>query len=278
MSFGPGYITKIPPLLLDQHDGAAAAYSLRLLRVGYNGPCIRVRRSSDNAEKDIGFSGGTLDTNALTSFVGSNDGYVVRWYDQSGKGRDATQGTQADQARIVSSGSVLSVNGNPFMDNGGFEAFDNVFAGANATNIVAQSVVIESNNFKIGNRLVGVNADSVADTGQFISSRDDRGKVGIGQEKVSGTNGVSVDDGNVHTLALLVNGSVEPVFYVDDMTTQQSTVSQSPNGSGSLTIIMAKPNDSSYWKNKGLEFIIYNNVDQKRREAIAADQKDYYGS
>jgi hypothetical protein len=164
------------------------------------------------------------------------------------------------------------------MDNGGFEAFDNVFAGANATNIVAQSVVIESNNFNVGNRLVGVNADSVADTGQFISSRDDRGKVGIGQEKVSGTNGVSVDDGNVHTLALLVNGSVEPVFYVDDMTTQQSTVSQSPNGSGSLTIIMAKPNDSSYWKNKGLEFIIYNNVDQKRREAIAADQKDYYGS
>jgi hypothetical protein len=67
-----------------------------------------VRRSSDNAEQDIGFSGGTLDTNALTSFVGSNDGYVVTWYDQSGNNRDATQSTQADQPKIVDQGSVTT--------------------------------------------------------------------------------------------------------------------------------------------------------------------------
>jgi len=125
MSFGPGYITKTPPPppLLDQHGGAAAACSLRLLRVGYNGPCIRVRRSSDNAEKDIGFSGGTLDTNALTSFVGNNDGYVVKWYDQSGNNRDATQSTQADQPQIVSSGTVITQNSNPTIE---FDGSDDV--------------------------------------------------------------------------------------------------------------------------------------------------------
>jgi hypothetical protein len=98
---------------LDKFDGAAAAYSLRKLRLDYNGDAVRVRRSSDNAEQDIGFSGGTLDTNALTSFVGSNDGYVVTWYDQSGNGRDASQSTQGDQPQIVSSGSVLTYQGEP---------------------------------------------------------------------------------------------------------------------------------------------------------------------
>jgi hypothetical protein len=87
--------------------------------VGYNGPCIRVRRSSDNAEKDIGFSGGTLDTQALTDFANGGDVYVVTWYDQSGNNRDATQSTQANQPQIVSSGSVITEAGEPAIDGNG---------------------------------------------------------------------------------------------------------------------------------------------------------------
>jgi hypothetical protein len=60
--------------LLDTYSGAAAAYSLRKLRTAYTGPAIRVRRSSDNTSQDIGFNtDGTLDTTALTTFVGSNN-------------------------------------------------------------------------------------------------------------------------------------------------------------------------------------------------------------
>jgi type III restriction enzyme len=43
-------------LLLDQYSGAAAAYSLRKLSTSYSGSAIRVRRSSDNAEQNIGFN------------------------------------------------------------------------------------------------------------------------------------------------------------------------------------------------------------------------------
>jgi hypothetical protein len=62
-----------PSLLLDLFPNATVAYSLRKLRTAYNGNCIRVRRSSDNTEQDIGFdSSGELDTSTLSDFVGYN--------------------------------------------------------------------------------------------------------------------------------------------------------------------------------------------------------------
>ena len=103
----------VPSLLLDTYSGAAAAYSLRKLRSAYTGAAIRVRRSSDNTETDIGFSGGGLDTTTLTTFVGANNGFISIWYDQSGNGRNASQSTTANQPQIVSSGAIISVNGKP---------------------------------------------------------------------------------------------------------------------------------------------------------------------
>ena len=60
------------PLLLDTYGGSAVAYSLRKLSSTYSGSAIRVRRSSDNAEQDIGFVDGDLDTQSLLDFVGYN--------------------------------------------------------------------------------------------------------------------------------------------------------------------------------------------------------------
>jgi hypothetical protein len=101
--------------LLDAYPSAAAAYSLRKLRSFYSGSAIRVRRSSDNAESDIGFTGaGDLDEAALTTFVGANDGFVTTFYDQSGNGRDLVQATAGDQPRIVNAGTVeTTASGKP---------------------------------------------------------------------------------------------------------------------------------------------------------------------
>ena len=99
--------------LLNDYSGAAAAYSLRLLRSAYTGDAIRVRRASDNTEQDIGFVANELDTSALTTFCSGTDGFVKTWYDQSGNGYDATQTTSANQPQIVSSGSVITENGKP---------------------------------------------------------------------------------------------------------------------------------------------------------------------
>lgn len=101
------------PLLLDTYPNAAAAYSLRKLSSAYSGNCIRVRRSSDNAEQDFGFVNNVLDTASLLSFVGANNGFVTTWYDQSGNARNITQTTAANQPQIVSSGAVLTQNTKP---------------------------------------------------------------------------------------------------------------------------------------------------------------------
>lgn len=99
--------------VLDTYTGAIASYSLRKLRTAYSGSAIRVRRSSDNTEQDIGFSGCGLDTSALKSFVGSSNGLVVTWYDQSGSGNNLTQSTAGDQPIIVSSGTIYRLGANP---------------------------------------------------------------------------------------------------------------------------------------------------------------------
>jgi hypothetical protein len=102
------YASAAVNLLLDDYPNAAAAYSLRKLDKDYAGSCIRVRRSNDNAESDIGFtSSGDLDTATLKTFVGANNGFVTTWYDQSGNsGRNATQSTAANQPRIVNAGVI----------------------------------------------------------------------------------------------------------------------------------------------------------------------------
>lgn len=106
----PNYITVTNPYLLDNYPGAGAAYSVRKLSNSATS-ALRVRRSSDNTEQDIGFVGIDLDTTALASFVGAGNGFVTRWYDQSGNNRNMTNTTASQQPQIVTSGIVNLRNG-----------------------------------------------------------------------------------------------------------------------------------------------------------------------
>ena len=103
--------TSAPSLLLDLYPNAAVAFSVRKLRTAYTGSSIRVRRSSDNAEQDIGFVSGYLDTTTLLSFCAGTSGYVTTWYDQSGNGNNAIQSTAATQSRIVQGGVLETLTG-----------------------------------------------------------------------------------------------------------------------------------------------------------------------
>lgn len=89
-------------------SGLWGAYSLLLFVSGYAGNCLNVRRSSDNTTQDIGFSGGVIDSAALLTFVGANDGFVTKWYDQSGLTNDISQGTTTLQPKIVDAGTYIS--------------------------------------------------------------------------------------------------------------------------------------------------------------------------
>jgi hypothetical protein len=111
--------------ILDQLGvSSAAAYSLRKLREDAPLAC-RVRRSSDNAAANFGFTAsGDLNAADLLTFVGTGNGFVVTWYDQSGNGRNATQTDPTRQPRIVSNGAIVTENGRPVASFDGTDRLD----------------------------------------------------------------------------------------------------------------------------------------------------------
>ncbi len=146
LGLGPRKVGGGSPSFVLDGITTAGAFSVRRLRTAYTGSAIRVRRSSDNVELDIGFTGaGDLDTTALLAHTGANSGFITTWYDQSGNSRNVTQATNASQPLIVNAGVVNLINSRPYM------AFDGtaqhllrtsafVFAiGSNSQTIVTRS-------------------------------------------------------------------------------------------------------------------------------------------
>ena len=110
--------------MLNLFPNASLGLSLDKLDKNYTGSAIKVRRSSDNNELDIGFVDGVLDTASLLTFVGAGDAFVAIIYDQVG-GNNMTQTTSSLQGQIVSSGSVILKGGKPCIirsasDDGGY--------------------------------------------------------------------------------------------------------------------------------------------------------------
>lgn len=94
-----------PTTYLDDLSPAPrVAYSLKKVISAAN-KSIRVRRSSDNAEQDIGFVGDTLDIAALTSFAGAGSAFVTTIYDQTASGIHMVQATASAQPRVVNAGA-----------------------------------------------------------------------------------------------------------------------------------------------------------------------------
>jgi hypothetical protein len=154
--------------ILDDYPNAAAAYSLRRLSGTYRGKAIRVRRSSDNTEQDIGFSNNQLDTSSLTTFCSGTNGFVKTWYDQSGNARHATQTTAANQPQIVSSGSVILYGTKPTMTFDGSNDFINtpLFSYGTSLSLYYVTQRIGSGGSSYSPE-IGVQASPVSDGGAF---------------------------------------------------------------------------------------------------------------
>lgn len=103
------------------------AFSTRKLREAYNGPALRLVRTTDNSQVDVFFdSNGVVSGNSLVTLVVSgssgvatgttatltayqnnnpNTLFVTIWWDQSGNSFHAQQGTQANRPLFVLSGA-----------------------------------------------------------------------------------------------------------------------------------------------------------------------------
>lgn len=107
--------------LLDSLPAPWGAWSMRLLRSDYSGPCLRLRNGTTDAESDFGFAAPVngqrwVDADAMIAWLGGAEGYVRTWYGQGGAGRDAVNTVPTNQPRIVAAGGVLDAkNGHPAM-------------------------------------------------------------------------------------------------------------------------------------------------------------------
>jgi hypothetical protein len=108
----------VPPsaYLFDEFPGATIGYSVRKLRDAYTGFALEVRRDSDNATADIGFVGEDLDAAALTTFLGSDKGYVTKWYNQAVSpvaNSDALTTTALQQPQIIIDSGIYYLDFDP---------------------------------------------------------------------------------------------------------------------------------------------------------------------
>ena len=127
----------------DAFGGVTAYYSLRQFTEAETLNAIRVRRSSDDTEQDIGFdANGDLDTTALLAFVGTggtDNGFVTTFYDQSGNGNNATNSTESEQPLVVSGGALVTENGKAAIQ---FDGVDDTFDSASFLNALDDASII----------------------------------------------------------------------------------------------------------------------------------------
>ncbi|MBU6206021.1 MAG: hypothetical protein KJS45_11620, partial [Bacteroidetes bacterium] len=291
-------VTAAPSLLLDLYPSAAVAYSLRKLRNAYTGSAIRVRRSSDNTEQNIGFVADQLDTVSLLAFCGAGNGFVTTWYDQSGNARDSTQTTQANQPQIVSSGSVILLNNKPGIEYTGSVNMNlsvpnstslfNFFHNGTSSNLIHVGSVGNINNYN-STRTIIRNAGGSATVGFFIYF-DVNNKIctqiNLGQSGTLNTLNISNNNSYFPNIQNLLFTS----FDADNATASNRSIMYVNNGSAiNLNITTNPPSTANSTTNliigdglfgnfvgKYQEIIIYNNDNNSNRTGINTNINTHY--
>ena len=253
-------------LLLDTYP-ATAAYSLRKIRTAYSGSAIRVRRSLDNAEQDIGFDGSNnLDTSSLLSFVGANNGFVTTWYDQQGSD-NATNVTAAQQPQIVSSGSVIYEGSLPTLD---FAGAQQLIKSSTALSDVSLFTVMTSNN--ASSEMTAINLQDGTNTCFLHLNRSTNNSLVYGS--YNGT-AVSQEGGNISG-QLLASGfstsNSSANLFIDGVDVNQAYLGRSNFGNSTIG-----SRSGSFWLTGNVsEFIYYNSSQSANRTAIEANINSYY--
>lgn len=253
-------------------------------RYSHNQTCVRVRRSSDNAEANFGTQ--DVINGSLVSWVGANDGHVVTWFDLTSSGNNATQATAGSQPKIVASGSLVQMGDFPAIDFDGtddvLEAPDDadfdfssdmlVLAAAQAQAEISSGVRSIVCKYNSGNNerewLLGIDSSNdgialyVGKTGGSAfetviadSSTDETQAQAIGAQFDSGTVTLYKDSGLVASTA---SGSL-PSSIVNDVS--PLIIGAAASGAGYSA--------TGYWNGLISEIVIYGSDQSSNRTAIS---------
>ena len=274
-----GVTPAAPSLLLDIYPDAAAAYSLRKLRTAYTGSAIRVRRSSDNTETDIGFVSNQLDTAAITTFVGAGNGFVTTWYDQSGNGYNLIQSTQVNQPQIVSSGVYLSYllydGSNNFLRATNGSIAWNGSAGAHIVTVTSPDIATPN---AINDSNPTVQIPEISSWGtiyQTIGPTFLKWRFGTGQS--SNNESYTRTSSTAFCLVNTNKNSATETLYLNNSLVRTATGKFSTLAGNSSTTINASVNSANqWWKGFQKEIIMYNSNQDANITGINANINSYY--
>lgn len=223
----------------------AGASGFRRLRAAYTGPLVRVRRSSDNAEQDIGYlDDDSLDAATASAFIGGGTGFVATWYDQSGNARHWTQTSGPAQPALV-------LAAKPYLD----------YAGAQ--NLVGNIAMIAYGPAEtwLATR-IGATGQSVLRNNGNLASQN--------RYAVGGFRGVDFGDTTLQTASYTYGTDAVFGGYVNGtgVTTQGIVLNGADAGSGAVTRagvgtvlwLGANPAPSDYLTGRIYEFVHFNSV------------------
>ena len=262
---------------LSASSTSAPSYSLRLLSSSYTGASIQVRRSNDNATMDIGFSAGNLDTALLKAFTGAYSSYVSIWYDQSGKGRNASQSNISLQPCILLSGVVYRQNSAPTV----------YFNGSTYL-----STVPFNNGYPNSFTLAicgGVKSNTTYSTFGNKTYNNLPGPWDMYNNSMLVSNGAGASSFNLTTPINSTTGFAQWIFQ-SNTTTASAYINGTPNGSGTTTlcsdailptsIILGSRTDKVTTLNGWIsEFVTFANVlSTAERQTLEQNQAAYYST
>jgi hypothetical protein len=188
---------------------------------------------------------------------------VHTWYDQSGNGNNATQGTNANQPQIVASGSVITENGKPTV------SFTDSIFDIDSADLYGQAV------------FDAYIAYSTSDTSYLLFSDPTSSKYSYVIE--SGSSSTNIHSGYNQT-SLYVNGAEVPI---DGTTTRDDLYNACVNGVMTLEVHQGHTTSSwvefdfSKWTGRKLtgnvsEMVFYNTDQSSNRTGIEGNINDYY--
>jgi hypothetical protein len=261
-------------LLLDDYPGAEAAYSLRKLDRNYTGDAIRIREDGGNTETDIGFTtGGDLDTAAIASHCGANNGYVTTWYDQSGNGNDATQATTSNQPKIYDGSVVLTKNGKPALDldyasSGDYFEFSTADFAGQFTDVFVVGAIDNYSGF--GSMILG--SQTTSNTYWQFGSSNFAYYQGAG----SNITAIAVNDGQQRLMELYGDATTQNVVYDSVEYTDPQAISAVPSGTRSYMLGRYQASASWNWDGQLQEVIVWGSDQSTNRTGIESDINAYY--
>jgi len=256
--------------LLATYTGAAAAYSVRQL-ANTAALAMRVREDGTDTELDIGFdSNGDLDTAAISSHCGLNNGYVVTWYDQSGEQNDASQSTTGSQPQIYNGTAVLTENGKPGLDFRDSTTSSLTFTDTNPKTVFAVGINDNASNTNTEYFMLGGTSTAYSKISFNRTYSTDKSAV------VNNASGILVEFGTA------IDTTQKLVYASNDGTTQELAVDGATAVTATGTIddvnMIGSHRALSYFSlmGKAQEIIIWTTDESSNRTGIETNINNYF--